>query len=81
MKCTWPMHKFCVWDPTQPLSQQLVLGFCIGGNANCKIRVQGKAKFSIFRYQHAGISNAKFRVGGLSQYKDPTQMDLHSSGI
>ena len=32
------------------------LGFCVGGNTN----------FSVFRYQHVGISNAKFRVGGLS---------------
>ena len=41
-----------------------VPGFCDGGNANFKIRVGDKANFSVFRYQHVGIPNAKFRVGG-----------------
>ena len=49
------------------------MGFRIRGNANFRIRVGGNANSSIFRYQHVGISKAKFRVGGLSQRKDPTQ--------
>ena len=54
---------------------------CVRGNANFKIRVGGNAYFSVFRYQHVGIANAKFRVGGLSQRKDQTQMFLRHSGI
>ena len=48
-----------------------VLVFHVGGNAN----------FSVFRYQHVGIPNAKFRVGGLSQREDTTQVFLRCSGI
>ena len=51
------------------------LGFRLGGisNANFSIRVGGRsnANFHVF-YQHvAGIPNAKFRDGGLSQREDP----------
>ena len=52
-----------------------------GGNTNFKICVGGSANFSIFRYQHVGIANAKFLVGGLSQRKDPPQVFLRRSGI
>ena len=37
----------------------LALGVGVGSNAN----------FSIFRYQHVGIANADFRVGGLTQHE------------
>ena len=53
----------------------------IGGNTNFKICAGGDANVSAFRYQHAGIDNAKFRVGGLSQRMDTTQMFLLCSEI
>ena len=74
MKCTWLTRKFCVGDPMQPIFHWLTLGFCVGGNANFMLRIGGNANFSVFRYQHVGIPNAKFRIGGLSQCKDPTQV-------
>ena len=43
---------------------------CVG------VRVRGYANFLI-----CVAGNAKFRVGGLSQRKNPTQMFLHRSGI
>ena len=67
MKCTWPTPTFCVGSL---ILYWLALGFCVGGNAN----------FSVLRYQHVGIPNAKFRVGGLSQRKDSTVL-LRRSGI
>ena len=81
MKCTWPMRKFCIGDPAQPIFHWLTLGFCVGGKANFMSRVGGNANFSVFRYQHVGIPNEKFCVGGLSQRKDPTQVFLRCSGI
>ena len=30
MKCTWPMHKFCIGDPTQPIFHWLAMGFAMG---------------------------------------------------
>ena len=68
-------------DSTQPTFHWVVLGFCVWTNANFKIRSGDNANFSVFRYRHVGIPNAKFRVGGLSQRKDPTQMFLRPSGI
>ena len=44
------MQKFCVRDP---------LGFRVGGNASFRVGVGANANFSIFRYQHVGIGNAK----------------------
>ena len=41
----------------------------------------GDANFSVFRYQHVCIANAKFHIGNLSQCKDPTQMFLCRNGI
>ena len=39
---------------------------CVGvwrwGNVNLKFRVGVNANFSVFRYQHVGIGNTKFRV-------------------
>ena len=52
-------------------STDLGWGFALGDNTN----------FSVFRYQHVGIPNAKFRVGGLSQCKDPTRVFLRCSRI
>ena len=46
------------------------VGVSCGGNVDFKIRVGGNANFSVFRYQHVAIPNAKFRVGGLSQHKE-----------
>ena len=37
------------------------------GPANFMFHVWGKANFSVFRYQHVGIHNAKFRVGNIAQ--------------
>ena len=65
----------------QPVLHCLALGFCIGGNANFKICVGGNANFGIYRYQNVGIANAKFRIGGLSQHKDPMQIFFRRSGI
>ena len=59
MNCTWPMQKFCVGDPMQPIFHWLALGFCVGGNANViMFCVGGNANFSIFGY-HVGILNPK----------------------
>ena len=80
-KCTQPAREICVWDPLQPIFHWLALGFCVGANTNLKICIGGNTNYSVFRYQHVGISNAKFRVRGLSQRKDPTQMFLRRSGI
>ena len=66
MKCTCTIQAPGPGDPTQPIFHWLALGFCVGGNANFMFRVRGNANFSVFRYQHVGISNTKFRCGGLS---------------
>ena len=76
IKCTWPMQKFCIGDPSQSIFHWLALGFCVGGNANFMFCVGGYANFSILRYQHVSIPNAKFRAGGLSHREDPTQVFL-----
>ena len=81
MKSTWPTRKFCVRDPTQPIFHWLALGFRIGGNTNFSVRVGGNANFSIFRYQHVGIPNSIFFVGGIVQHKPPTREVLRCSGI
>ena len=59
MKCTWPTRKFCVGDRTQPIFHWLSFGFCVGGKANFIFRIGGNTNLSIFRYQDAGIPNAK----------------------
>ena len=81
MKHKCPMQDFCVGDPTQPRFHWLVLGFCVGGNANSMFCVGGNANFSIFRYQHVGIPYAKFSVGGLTQRKALMLVVLRRSGI
>ena len=63
--------------PVKPIFHWLASGFC----ANFIFCVEGNANFSVFRYQHVGIPNAKFHVGGLSQQEDPTQVFLCRSGI
>ena len=54
-------------DPTQPIFHRLALGFRVAANANFTIRIDGNANFSVFRYQHASIPDAKFHIGDLSQ--------------
>ena len=44
---------------TQTIFHLLALGVCVGGNANVIICIGGNANFSVFRYQHVGIGNAK----------------------
>ena len=51
------------------------------GNANFSVRVEDNPNFSVFRYQHVGIPNAKYRVGGIVQRKPPTREVLRCSGI
>ena len=59
MKCTWPMPAPRVGEPTASIFHLLTLGVGVEGNANFSIRVGGKSNFSVFRYQHVGIPNAK----------------------
>ena len=42
-----------------PIFHLLTLGVGGGGNANFGVRVGSNANFSVFRYQHVGIPNAK----------------------
>ena len=81
MKCTWPMREFCVGDPTQPIFHWLVLGFCIDGIANFMFRVGGTPNFSVFRYQHVGIPNAKLWRWGSKPVRGPNANGLRCSGI
>ena len=53
------MQEFCVGDPTPPIFHLLVLGVGVGGYANFSVCVWGNTNFSIFRYEHVGIPNAK----------------------
>ena len=75
MKCTWPMRKVCIGDPTQTLLHWLALGFCIGGNANITFRVEGNANFRVFRYQHVSrpYTQCKFCVGSSRWLRPPTR--------
>ena len=59
MKCKRPTGKLHVGDPTQPIFHWLALGFCVGGNAKFMLCVGGNANFSVFRYNHVAIPNAK----------------------
>ena len=54
---------------TQKMYMANTLGVCNGGNENFMFRVGGKGNFSIFRYQHVGISNAEMWLWG----SQPTQ--------
>ena len=65
MKCTWPTRNVCVGAPTQPIFHWLVLGFCVGGNANFMFPVGGNANFSVFRYQHVGNQCKTLALGVL----------------
>ena len=42
----------------------------VGGKANFMFRVGGNTNFSVFRYQHVGIFNGKFRVGRTPNTRD-----------
>ena len=55
----------------QPIFHWLTLGFCAGGNANFMFRVGGNANFSVFRYQHVGIPNAKLWHWGSMSMRGP----------
>ena len=57
------------------------MGFNVRGNANVMFLVGGNANLSVFRYQHVGMPNAKFRVGGIVQRKPPTREVLCCRGI
>ena len=59
MKSTRPMPAPCIGDPTPPTFYLLALGVGVRGNDNVSVRVRGNANFSVFRYQHVGIPNAK----------------------
>ena len=64
VKCTWPTPALCAGDPTPPIFHLLSLGVGVGGNTNVNVRVGANANFSVFRYQHVGIPNAKLcRLG------------------
>ena len=57
------------------------LGVSCWGYRTFRVHVWDNANFSVFRYQHVGIPNVKFRFGGLSQREDPTRMFSLCSGI
>ena len=58
-----------------------MLGFCVGGNTNLIFRVGGNANFSVFRYQHVGIPNAKLWRWGTKPMPGPNANGLRHSGI
>ena len=59
------MREFCGWDPMQPIFQWLEWGFAF------RFGVGGKANFSVFRYQHVGIPNAKLWRWGSKPKRGP----------
>ena len=70
----------------QPIFHWLTLGFriggnanlmfCIGGNANLMFCIVGNTSFSVFRYQHVSIPNAKFSCWGCYPMPDPNAKGL-----
>ena len=52
------------WGPNATYIPLARVGVLHWGNANSMFRIGSNANFSVFRYQHVGIPNAKFRVGG-----------------
>ena len=60
MECTWPTLKIGIGDPMLLIFHWLMLGFCVGGNTNLIFRIGGNVNFSVFKYQHVGIPNAKW---------------------
>ena len=67
MACTWATPASCIGDPTPPILHLLTLGVGVGGNATFSVCVGSNTNFSIFRYQHVGIPNAKlWRLGSKS---------------
>ena len=59
MKSTWPTPVPPVVDPPPPIFHLLTFGTGVVGNANVSVCVGGNANFSVFRYRHVGIPNAK----------------------
>ena len=49
----------------------LAFGVGMGGNTNFSIRVGGNAQFTVFRYQHVGIPNAKLWCWGSKATQGP----------
>ena len=71
MKSTCLMPAPRVGDPTPPLFHLLVLGVGVGGNTNFSVGVGVNASFSIFRYQHVVIPNAKLWCWGSEPMRGP----------
>ena len=71
MKSTWPTPAPRFGHPTQPIFHLLALGFCVGANANSRVGVGGNTNFSVFRYQHVGIGNAKSLRWGSKPTRGP----------
>ena len=80
-KSTLPMPAPRVGDPTPPIFHLLALGVGVGGNASFSIREEGNANLGVFRYQHVGIANANFRIGGQTLREAPTPVVLRHSVI
>ena len=62
MKSTGQTSGPHVGDPTPPIFQLPALRVAVWGNANFSFHAGGKANFSVFRYEHVGIPNAKLGV-------------------
>ena len=51
--------KILRWGPNTTYILLTRVGVCIGGNANLRFGVGGNTNFSVFRYQHVCVPNAK----------------------
>ena len=80
MKSTWPTPAPRVGDPTSPIIHQLALVVGGGYNTNFSVRIGGNANFSVFRFQHVGIPNAKLWHWG-SKPTRSTQTVLRHSAV
>ena len=65
------MANIRIGYPTPPILHLLVLGVGVGGNTNFSIHVGCNANFSVFRYQHVGIPNAKLWCLGSKPMQGP----------
>ena len=70
MKCTWPTPAPRVGHPANLYSTCSRWGFA-WVNANFRVGVGGNANFSVFRYQHVGIGNAKSLRWGSNPTRGP----------
>ena len=71
MKCTWPMPAPRVGDPTPSIVHLLASGVGVGGNTNFSVCIWGNTDFSVSRYQHVGIPNAKLWRWGSKPTQGP----------